>query len=117
MFFRSAVGALCAGLIASSAGAAERIEFMFPAPVQGKLSREMQKLVKEFNSSQDGVEVVGLIFAGGKRRRQVAGGDAILRAERHRMLDGVLELAHIARPAMANEGLGGVCVELWPLTI
>ena len=63
MFFRSAVGALCAGLIASSAGAAERIEFMFPAPVQGKLSREMQKLVKEFNSSQDGVEVVG-VFTG-----------------------------------------------------
>ena len=63
MFFRSAVGALCAGLIASSAGAAERIEFMFPAPVQGKLSREMQKLVKEFNSSQSDVEVVG-VFTG-----------------------------------------------------
>ncbi len=50
-------------VIAGTAIAAERIEFMFPAPVQGKLSREMQKLVKEFNGSQDDVEVVG-VFTG-----------------------------------------------------
>jgi len=50
-------------VIASTTIAAERIEFMFPAPVQGKLSREMQSLVKEFNGSQADVEVVG-VFTG-----------------------------------------------------
>lgn len=50
-------------MLATSAISAEKIEFMFPAPVQGKLSREMQKLVKEYNSSQDKVEVVG-VFTG-----------------------------------------------------
>jgi len=49
--------------LATTVLAAERIEFMFPAPVQGKLSREMQKLVKEFNTSQSDVEVVG-VFTG-----------------------------------------------------
>jgi sn-glycerol 3-phosphate transport system substrate-binding protein len=49
--------------IAGSAIAAERIEFIFPAGVQGKLSREMQKLVKEFNGAHANIEVVG-VFAG-----------------------------------------------------
>ena len=62
MFFRSAVGALCAGLIASSAGAAERIEFMFPAPVQGKLSREMQKLVKEVAQLRQQLKTLTEVF-------------------------------------------------------
>ncbi|MGO1120874.1 ABC transporter substrate-binding protein [Rhodovibrionaceae bacterium A322] len=50
-------------VVASSAVAQTKIEFMFPAPVQGKLSREMQSLVKEFNGSQKDVEVVG-VFTG-----------------------------------------------------
>lgn len=45
------------------ASAQERIEFMFPAPVQGKLSREMQRIVREYNAAQDEVEVVG-VFTG-----------------------------------------------------
>lgn len=49
--------------VAAGASAATKIEFMFPAPVQGKLSREMQQIVKEFNASQDEVEVVG-VFTG-----------------------------------------------------
>lgn len=49
--------------IAGSAFASERIEFIFPAGVQGKISREMQKLVKEFNGAHPDIEVVG-VFAG-----------------------------------------------------
>lgn len=43
--------------------AATEIDFMFPAPVQGKLSIEMNKIIKEYNASQDEVEVRG-IFTG-----------------------------------------------------
>lgn len=47
----------------AAAWAATEIDFMFPAPVQGKLSMEMNKIIKEYNSSQDEVEVKG-IFTG-----------------------------------------------------
>lgn len=60
---RSTLAATALAAFAGSALAAEQIEFMFPAPVQGKLSREMQKLVKEYNASQDKVEVTG-VFTG-----------------------------------------------------
>lgn len=60
---KTALGAVALSLVATTAFAQEKIDFMFPAPVQGKLSREMQKLVKEFNESQDEVEVVG-VFTG-----------------------------------------------------
>lgn len=49
--------------IAGTAIAAEKIEFMIPAAVQGKLAREMQKMVKEFNASHPDINVVG-VFAG-----------------------------------------------------
>lgn len=58
----AAVAALL-GATPMGAAAQEQIEFMFPAPVQGKLSREMQRIVKEFNASQDEVEVIG-VFTG-----------------------------------------------------
>lgn len=61
--FRTLVGAAALTAFATASMAAERIEFMFPAPVQGKLSREMQKLVQEYNASQDKFEVVG-VFTG-----------------------------------------------------
>lgn len=60
---KSVVSAAVLASLSLTAVAAEKIEFMFPAPVQGKLSREMQKLVKEFNGSQQDVEVVG-VFTG-----------------------------------------------------
>lgn len=46
-----------------SALAATEIDFMFPSPVQGKLSVEMQKIIKEYNQSQNEVKVRG-IFTG-----------------------------------------------------
>ena len=62
-FIKTFVGAVALTAFAGGATAAERIEFMFPAPVQGKLSREMQRIVKEYNASQDTVEVIG-VFTG-----------------------------------------------------
>ena len=49
-FMKTLVSAAALTVFATAATAAERIEFMFPAPVQGKLSREMQRLVKEYNA-------------------------------------------------------------------
>lgn len=43
--------------------ARERIDFMFPAPVDGKLTMEMNRVIKNFNDSQSEVEVRG-IFTG-----------------------------------------------------
>lgn len=48
----------CAG-----AQAKENIDFMFPAPIEGKFTREMTRIIKEFNASQQDVEVRG-IFTG-----------------------------------------------------
>ncbi len=45
------------------AWAATEIDFMFPAPVQGKFTTEMNSILKEFNSSQSDVKVRG-IFTG-----------------------------------------------------
>lgn len=50
-------------LIASVATAATQIDFMFPSPVQGKLSKEMNAIIKEYNKSQSDVKVRG-IFTG-----------------------------------------------------
>ncbi|HDS1149448.1 TPA: ABC transporter substrate-binding protein [Pluralibacter gergoviae] len=48
----------CAG-----AQAKENIDFMFPAPIEGKFTQEMTRIIKEFNASQQDVEVRG-IFTG-----------------------------------------------------
>lgn len=60
---RSIFGATMLATIATTATAQEEIEFMFPGPVQGQLSREMSRIVDDFNESQDAVEVVG-VFTG-----------------------------------------------------
>lgn len=49
--------------LAGNAFAKEKIDFMFPAPVDGKLTAEMTRIIKEFNASQKDVEVRG-IFTG-----------------------------------------------------
>lgn len=54
-----ALGLLSAG----AASAKQNIDFMFPAPVDGKLTMEMTRVIKEFNDSQNDVEVRG-IFTG-----------------------------------------------------
>jgi len=43
---------------ASVAMAKTKIDFYFPAGVQGPVARNMQKLVKQYNASQDKIEVV-----------------------------------------------------------
>ncbi|VFS62594.1 glycerol-3-phosphate transporter periplasmic binding protein [Raoultella planticola] len=48
---------------AGTALAKEKIDFMFPAPVDGKLTMEMTRVIKAFNDSQQDVEVRG-IFTG-----------------------------------------------------
>ncbi|MBX4756960.1 ABC transporter substrate-binding protein [Klebsiella sp. CVUAS 8534.2] len=58
--------ALAVGLSLALSGAAqakEKIDFMFPAPVDGKLTMEMTRVIKQFNESQQDVEVRG-IFTG-----------------------------------------------------
>ena len=52
--------ALAVGLSLALSGAAlakEKIDFMFPAPVDGKLTMEMTRVIKQFNESQQDVEV------------------------------------------------------------
>ncbi|PWC17772.1 ABC transporter substrate-binding protein [Brenneria corticis] len=51
-------------LSASQALARQSIDFMFPAPVDGKLTMEMKRIISDYNASQDRVEVRG-IFTGG----------------------------------------------------
>lgn len=57
---------LAVGLSLLACGAAqakEKIDFMFPAPIDGKFTQEMTRVIKEFNASQQDVEVRG-IFTG-----------------------------------------------------
>ena len=49
--------------ISGTALAQEKIDFMFPAPVDGKLTMEMTRVINAFNDSQKEVEVRG-IFTG-----------------------------------------------------
>ncbi len=49
--------------VSATAAAQEKIDFMFPAPVDGKLTMEMTRIIKAFNDSQKEVEVRG-IFTG-----------------------------------------------------
>ncbi|MFP1928690.1 ABC transporter substrate-binding protein [Lonsdalea quercina] len=57
---------LAFGLAMTFAGGAlakQNIDFMFPAPVDGKLTMEMTRVIRDFNQSQQEVEVRG-IFTG-----------------------------------------------------
>lgn len=49
--------------LSGAALAKEKIDFMFPAPVDGKLTMEMTRIIKAYNDSQQDVEVRG-IFTG-----------------------------------------------------
>ena len=60
---RSVAAAAVMVAVAGSSFAAEKIEFIFPTAVQGKLAMEMQNLIKKFNGEQSDVEVVG-VYAG-----------------------------------------------------
>lgn len=55
---------LTAAVVSLPAQAATRIEFMFPAAVQGNLAAEMQKIVDKFNGSHKGIHV-DAVFSGG----------------------------------------------------
>ena len=54
------------------AWAQTKIDFFFPVPVEGKLAREMTRLVKVYNESQKEVEVDGLLHRQ-LRRHQAQG--------------------------------------------
>jgi len=57
---------IAAGVVFATAGlaaAASEIDFMFPAPVQGKLTMEMTAIIDDYNKSQAEVKVRG-IFTG-----------------------------------------------------
>ena len=53
----SALAAAVAVLTPALAGAQTKIDFFFPVPVDGKLAREMTRLVKVYNDSQKEVAV------------------------------------------------------------
>ena len=55
--------ALVFAAVAPSAWAQTKIDFFFPVPVEGKLAKEMTRLVKVYNESQKEVEVTA-IYAG-----------------------------------------------------
>jgi len=55
---------LAVALVASAAASAKQnIDFMFPAPVDGKLTTEMTRIINAYNASQNDVQVRG-IFTG-----------------------------------------------------
>ena len=56
--------ALTFATAALPAGAQTKIEFFFPVPVEGKLAREMTRLVKLYNEGQKEVEVTA-VYTGG----------------------------------------------------
>ena len=56
--------ALSMAALALPAAAQTKIEFFFPVPVEGKLAREMTRLVKLYNESQKEVEVVASYTGG-----------------------------------------------------
>src|SRR5260370_37111557 len=63
MFRRWGAGALALAMGATaslSASAQTKIEFFFPVPVEGKLAREMTRLVKVYNDSQKDVAVTAV---------------------------------------------------------
>ena len=63
---RLGLGALALTFAAAAlpAGAQTRIEFFFPVPVEGKLAREMTRLVKLYNEGQKEVDVTA-VYTGG----------------------------------------------------
>ena len=56
--------ALSLAVAAPAAWAQTKIDFFFPVPVEGKLAREMTRLVKLYNESQKEVEVVASYTGG-----------------------------------------------------
>lgn len=65
MMHRVAAAAFAVATGAFAPAAAQtKIEFFFPVPVEGKLAREMTRLVKEYNAGQKEVEVKA-VYTGG----------------------------------------------------
>src|SRR5262245_66473417 len=52
--------ALVAGTAPITAGAQTKIDFFFPVPVDGKLAKEMTRLVKVYNDSQKDIAVTAV---------------------------------------------------------
>ncbi len=60
MRWLSSLSAMAVALIAGAAQAQTRIDFFFPVPVDGKLAKEMTRLVKVYNESQKEVAVTAV---------------------------------------------------------
>src|SRR5262250_2584355 len=64
MRWLSTLGAVAVALVAGAAQAQTKIDFFFPVPVDGKLAREMTRLVKVYNDSQKEVAVTAAYTGG-----------------------------------------------------
>src|SRR5260370_19306432 len=60
MRWLSSLSAVAVALVASAAQAQTKIDFFFPVPVDGKLAKEMTRLVKVYNDSQKDVAVTAV---------------------------------------------------------
>ena len=60
MRWLSSLGAIAVALVASAAQAQTKIDFFFPVPVDGKLAKEMTRLVKVYNDSQKDIAVTAV---------------------------------------------------------
>ena len=60
MRWLSSLSAIAVALVAGSAAAQTKIDFFFPVPVDGKLAKEMTRLVKVYNDSQKDVAVTAV---------------------------------------------------------
>jgi sn-glycerol 3-phosphate transport system substrate-binding protein len=60
MRWLSSLSAVAIALVASAAQAQTKIDFFFPVPVDGKLAKEMTRLVKVYNDSQKDVAVTAV---------------------------------------------------------
>src|SRR5258707_14508905 len=60
MRWLSSLSAIAVALVAGAADAQTKIDFFFPVPVDGKLAKEMTRLVKVYNDSQKDVAVTAV---------------------------------------------------------
>ena len=60
MRWLSSLSAIAVALVAGAAQAQTKIDFFFPVPVDGKLAKEMTRLVKVYNDSQKDIAVTAV---------------------------------------------------------
>ena len=117
MRWLSTLGAIAVALASASAVAQTKIDFFFPVPVDGKLAKEMTRLVKVYNDSQKDVAVTA-VYTGSydeTKLKAQAAAKALIRAVAHQPLDAriVADTAErIAAVRASAEGKEGVAAFL-----